>query len=86
MNALRSLFAAEPALVVGLVSALVTLAVAFGVQLTPDQTHALLAVAGAVMALGAFIVRGQVTPNATVAAQLATVSTAPVDPTPVAVP
>ena len=51
----------EPALVSGLVNAVVALAVAFGLDLTEEQIGSILAVVAAVMAL---VVRQQVTPTA----------------------
>ena len=56
----------EPALVSGLVTALIALGVAFGLPVTPEQTGAILAVDAAVLA---FVVRSQVTPGVSVAAQ-----------------
>lgn len=51
----------EPALVAGLVQALLGLAVVFGVPLSPEQTGAVMAVTAAVLAL---VVRAKVTPVA----------------------
>lgn len=51
----------EPALVVGLVEALLLLAVAFGLDLTAEQVGAVVAVA---TILGALVIRSQVTPVA----------------------
>lgn len=58
----------EPAVLVGLIQAVVVavvaLVTAFGVDLTPGQTSAVLGVSAAILALGlAFIVRAQVTPK-----------------------
>jgi hypothetical protein len=50
---------AEPALVAGLVQAVLTLVVAFGLDLSTEQVAAILTVTGAVLAL---VVRSQVTP------------------------
>lgn len=50
----------EPALVSGLVNAVIALAVSFGLDLTEEQIGSILAVVAAVMALG---VRQQVTPT-----------------------
>jgi hypothetical protein len=50
----------EPALVVGLAQSLLALGVAFGLDLTPGQVGAVLAVVSAGLAL---IVRSQVTPT-----------------------
>ena len=51
----------EPALVSGLVTAAIALAVSFGLDLTEEQVGSILAVVAAVMAL---VVRQQVTPTA----------------------
>jgi hypothetical protein len=51
----------EPALIVGLIEALLVLAVAFGLNLTAEQTAAIVAVA---TVLGGLVVRSQVTPVA----------------------
>ena len=51
----------EPALVSGLVTAVLALAVSFGLDLTEEQVGSILAVVAAVMAL---VVRQQVTPTA----------------------
>jgi hypothetical protein len=51
----------EPALIVGLIEALLVLAVAFGLDLTAEQTAAIVAVA---TVLGGLVVRSQVTPVA----------------------
>jgi uncharacterized membrane protein YoaK (UPF0700 family) len=50
----------EPAVVVGLVQSLIALGVAFGLQLSPEQVGAILAVTSAALAL---VVRSQVTPT-----------------------
>lgn len=49
----------EPALVAGVVQAVLALLVAFGVGLSPEQVGAVLAVTAAVLAL---LVRGRVSP------------------------
>ena len=49
----------EPALIAGLVQAILALAIAFGLDLTPVQVGAILAVTAAVLAV---VVRSQVTP------------------------
>lgn len=49
----------EPALVTGVVSALIALGVSFGLDLSGEQTGAIMAAVAAVMAL---VVRQQVTP------------------------
>ena len=51
---------AEPALVAGLVQAVLTLVVAFGLDLSTEQVAAILTVTAAVLAL---VVRSQVTPT-----------------------
>jgi hypothetical protein len=51
----------EPALIVGLIEALLVLAVAFGLDLTAEQMAAIVAVA---TVLGGLVVRSQVTPVA----------------------
>jgi hypothetical protein len=54
----------EPALIVGTVQALLVLLVAFGLPISDDQVTAVLAAAGAILALvGAVVVRGRVTPT-----------------------
>lgn len=50
----------EPALVTGLIAAILSLAIAFGVDLSEAQQTAVLGVAFAVMAI---VTRAQVTPN-----------------------
>lgn len=50
----------EPALVTGFVAAVIALAVAFGLDLSGEQTGAIMAVTTAVLA---FITRAQVTPT-----------------------
>lgn len=49
----------EPAVVLGLVQAIIALVVAFGLDLTGEQTASILAVTAAVLA---FVVRQRVTP------------------------
>jgi hypothetical protein len=49
----------EPVLAVTLVQTILTLAVTFGARLTPEQSGAVLAVTGALLAIWA---RGKVTP------------------------
>lgn len=60
MSAVVARIRREPALVAGLVQALLAALVAFGVPLSPEQTAAVLAVSAAVLA---FVVRRQVTPT-----------------------
>ena len=50
----------EPALVTGLVSAVIALGVAFGLELSGEQTGAIMAL---VVAALAFVTRSQVTPT-----------------------
>lgn len=58
-------WAAEPALWVGLVQAVLILLVAFGVPLTVDQKAAVIGLTSAVLAvIGAVVTRSQVTPVA----------------------
>lgn len=57
MNLLKS----EPALVAGVVAAVLALVVSFGVHLSTEQVGAIMAVVSAVLAI---IVRQKVTPNA----------------------
>jgi hypothetical protein len=53
----------EPAVVVGLVVAVLTLVVAFGVPISADQKAAVVGVVGAVLTLlGAGVTRSQVSP------------------------
>lgn len=55
----------EPAVIVGLVSAVLTLVVTFGVPINSDQRGAIIGVVGAVLTLlGAVVTRSQVTPTA----------------------
>ncbi|MFD7157968.1 hypothetical protein ACFV9C_25425 [Kribbella sp. NPDC059898] len=54
------IFKREPALVLGVVQAIVALAVSFGFGLSAEQTGAILAVSAAVLAL---VTRSQVTPT-----------------------
>lgn len=49
----------EPALIVGVLQALIALAVAFGLQLTADQIAAIM---GLIAVIGAFVTRYHVTP------------------------
>ncbi|MBO9523903.1 MAG: hypothetical protein J7518_20405 [Nocardioidaceae bacterium] len=59
MSALLALIRREPAVVTGLVQALLALLIAFGVELSAKQTGAILAVSAAVLAL---VVRARVQP------------------------
>lgn len=56
----------EPALIYGLVSAVIALILAFGVDLSNEQVGTIMAVVVAIMAI---ITRASVTPNVTVAAK-----------------
>ena len=65
MSGIGGLITDEPALITGLVSAILILAVAFGVPVSDDQRSAILGLFGAGTALaGALIIRRAVTPNA----------------------
>lgn len=57
----------EPALVSGLVSAVIALAVSFGADLSSEQVGAVMAVVAAVLAV---VTRSQVTPHVNVVEQL----------------
>jgi hypothetical protein len=54
------MFGREPALWLGLVSAVIALAVGFGLNVTPEQIGLIMA---AVSAIIAFVTRSQVTPT-----------------------
>lgn len=56
---MRNLWNTEPALVLGAVQAILALLLAFGVDLTPEQIGAILAVSAAVLSL---LVRRKVSP------------------------
>ena len=60
MRAVLTLFRREPALLLGLASALIALAVAFGLHLTKEQTAAIVAL---VQVVTAILIRSQVSPN-----------------------
>ena len=60
MNAILDRIRTEPALVTGAVAALIALGVAFGLDLSGEQTGAIMAVVTAALA---FITRSQVTPT-----------------------
>lgn len=71
MSRLLEVARKEPARIVAVVLALVGLAGAFGLNLTADQSGAIVAVVASVLALGGGeVVRAQVTPNGKVAAKL----------------
>lgn len=57
---MSTLWNREPALILGAVQTILALAIAFGANLTPEQTGAILAVSAAVLAL---ITRQKVTPT-----------------------
>jgi len=62
---LVNLWRTEPARVVGFITALVALLVAFGVELSSDQQNAILGIVAAVLILlGSEVTRSQVTPTA----------------------
>ena len=65
MNALRNLFANEPAVVIALVDAVLVLAITFGVPISGEQKVAIDGVLAAALAVAAGLVtRSQVTPVA----------------------
>ncbi len=65
MSNLLDLWRAEPALVVGFITAVLDLGIAFGLPLTADQKVAIIGVVSAALAmLGATLVRAEVTPVA----------------------
>ena len=66
MSAVVERIKREPALVVGFVSALIALLLAFGIPLNNEQVGGIMAVVVAVLA---FVTRAQVTPNVSVAAK-----------------
>jgi hypothetical protein len=53
------MFGREPAVILGLVGAVIALGVGFGLNVTPEQTGLILAATSAVLA---FVTRSQVTP------------------------
>lgn len=59
MSAIFDRIRQEPALVSGLIAALIALGTAFGLDLSPEQVGALMAVVAAVLA---FVVRANVSP------------------------
>lgn len=63
MNGISNLWGRNPAMVLALVGALISLGVAFGLQLTAEQTGAIVAVVQIVLGL---ITRSQVTPTSTI--------------------
>ena len=60
MSGIWSLWGREPAMVVAFVQAVIVLAISFGLQMTPDQQGAILAVVAIVLGL---ITRSQVSPT-----------------------
>ena len=63
----------EPALVTGIVSAVIILLVTFGAPITQDQSTAILGLVSAAIALiGSVIVRSRVTPTANIPAPVVT--------------
>ena len=66
MSAILAKVRREPALLVGLASAVLILLTAFGVPLTEGQQAAII---GVIIAVGAIIVRQSVTPNVSVGAK-----------------
>lgn len=64
MNTLIDRIRREPALVIGLVLAVIGVASSFGLGITDGQSDAIVALAGAVLALlGAGVTRSQVSPK-----------------------
>ena len=59
MDNVWNLWNREPAMVLALVQCVIVLAVSFGLQLTPEQTGAILALTAVVLGL---VTRSQVTP------------------------
>ena len=59
MNAILARLNDEPVLAVTLVQCIITLAVTFGLHLTPEQAGAILALTGAILGI---VARGKVTP------------------------
>lgn len=57
---MKTLWNREPALILGAVQAILALAIAFGADLTPEQTGTILAASAAIIAL---ITRQKVTPT-----------------------
>lgn len=66
MNIIMEKIRREPAVLVGLVSAVIALALAFGFTLTDEQVGAIMAVVVAVLSI---VTRQAVTPNVSVAAR-----------------
>jgi hypothetical protein len=65
MNPIFKLWANEPAMVIGVVLAILALLVSFGVPLKVDQQNAIRGVVEAVSVLiGAYLIRSQVSPVA----------------------
>ena len=64
MKSIFTLIRSEPAVITGLVVAVITLVVAFGIPISDDQRSAIVGLVGAVLAiLGGGVVRSQVTPT-----------------------
>jgi hypothetical protein len=63
MNRLASLWASEPAILVGALASILALLIAFGVHISDIQTHAIVTVVTAFAPLvAAFVIRSQVSP------------------------
>lgn len=77
MNWLSNIWSKEPVVLLGFVSATIALVTAFGYNLTPTQTGAILAFIGALIA----ITRSQVVPVDTSRTQVLTALTMPVGKT-----
>jgi uncharacterized protein (DUF697 family) len=59
VNQIESLWGREPAMVLAFVQAVLVLALSFGLQLTPEQTGAIIALTAVILGL---ITRSKVTP------------------------
>lgn len=60
MDNVWNLWGREPAMIVALVQAIIVLAISFGLQMTPEQQGAILAITAVVLGL---ITRSQVSPT-----------------------
>lgn len=67
---MTNIFKVEPAVILGFISAVLILLTAFGVQITDDQTTAIVGLVSAFLVLGgSFLTRAAVTPNSKVVAR-----------------
>lgn len=55
-----TIFGREPAVIIGVIQALIALGIGFGLELSPEQVGSILAATAAVLAL---VTRSQVTPT-----------------------